>query len=87
MLQVASLIVTDDGGEEPETVDELFESLARNGWVHEDLVTKLRSLVGLYESLVQDYENVDLNVVCDVVENRLDSLLDFVAQIQSRQAN
>lgn len=87
MLQVASLIVADDRNEEPQTVEELFEILARDGWVREGLVAKLRSLAGLYESLVQDYENVDLNVVRDVAENRLDGLLEFVTQIQSRQAN
>ncbi len=87
MLQVASLIVAEDRREEPQTLDELFEILARDGWVREDLVARLRSLVGLYESLAQDYENVDLNVVRDVAENRLDGLLEFVAQIQSRLAN
>ncbi len=87
MLHVASLIVAEDRSEEPQTIDGLFEILARDGWVREDLVAPLRSLIGLYESLVQDYENVDLNVVRDAVENRLEALVEFVAQVQSRQAN
>ena len=44
----------------------------------------LRSMAGFRNILVHGYESVDLAVVEDVVENRLDDLLAFVRAVRTR---
>ena len=83
-LDVASHIVSDNRFGEPRTNRELFEILARRGWISESLLETLRRVVGFRNILVHGYEAVDLDIVRGIVENNLDDLLDFVAQIRSR---
>ncbi|HEX9733085.1 MAG TPA: DUF86 domain-containing protein [Thermoanaerobaculia bacterium] len=81
-LDVASHVVSDNRLGEPRSNRELFEILARHGWIGEDLLATLRGVVGFRNVLVHGYGDVDLDVVRDIVENRLDDLLRFVAEIR-----
>lgn len=83
-LDVASHIVSDERLGEPRTNRELFDLLRRAGWLPEALSTMLRNMVGFRNILVHGYEVVDLGIVRDVVENRLDDLLAFVKTIRDR---
>jgi len=58
--------------------------LVSNGWVPERLAGGLRAMVGFRNILVHGYQTVDKALVREVVEHRLDDLLDFVAAIRSR---
>lgn len=81
-LDVASHIVSDDRLGEPRTNHELFELLARNGWISEDLGRTLRSMVGFRNILVHGYAQVQPEIVRSIVEGRLDDLLGFVTAIR-----
>ena len=83
-LDVASHLVSDDRLGEPRSNRELFEILARHGWISEELLATLRGIVGFRNVLVHGYGDVDLEIVRDVVENRLDDLLRFVAGIRKK---
>jgi uncharacterized protein YutE (UPF0331/DUF86 family) len=83
-LDVASHVVSDNRLGEPRSNRELFEILARHGWIGEDLLATLRGVVGFRNVLVHGYGDVDLDVVRDIVENRLDDLLRFVAEIRKK---
>jgi uncharacterized protein YutE (UPF0331/DUF86 family) len=83
-LDVASHIVSDDRLGEPRTNQELFELLARNGFIDEDLARSLRASVGFRNILVHGYASVDKAVVRDIVENHLGDLIAFVAAIRVR---
>ena len=48
------------------------------------LSDSLRSMVGFRDILVHGYGAVDLEIVKDVVENRLGDLLAFVGDIRTR---
>lgn len=85
-LDVASHIVSDNRLGEPRSNRELFEILARHGWIGEDLLTTLRDVVGFRNILVHGYGDVDLEIVRDIVENRLDDLLRFVTEIRKALA-
>lgn len=69
---------------EPRTNRELFDLLQRNGWIDDDLADTLRRMVGFRNILVHGYDVVDLAVLRDIVDNRLDDLLAFSARIRSR---
>ena len=83
-LDIASHIVSDDRLGEPRTNRELVDLLEQAGWLPPDLAVVLRRMVGFRNILVHGYEMVDVAIVRDIVENRLDDLLRFVAVVQSR---
>jgi len=82
-LDIASHIVSDNRYGEPNTNRELFDLLERNQWLPNDLTEKMRNMAGFRNIVVHGYENLDLTIVQDIVENRLDDLLNFVASIRS----
>ncbi len=83
-LNVASHIVSDERLGEPRTNRELFDLLDRAGYLPGELAMTLRDVVGFRNILVHGYEIVDLEIVKDVVEHRLDDLLSFVDTIRKR---
>jgi uncharacterized protein YutE (UPF0331/DUF86 family) len=84
VLDVASHIVSDERLGEPRTNREMIDVLARSGWLPTDLADTIRRMVGFRNILVHGYETVDVTIVLDIVEHRLDDLLQFVAVIRSR---
>jgi uncharacterized protein YutE (UPF0331/DUF86 family) len=83
-LDVASHIVSDERLGEPATNRELFRLLARGGWIDAVEVPTLESMAGFRNVLVHGYTDVDLEIVKDVVANRLDDLLAYVARIRAK---
>ena len=83
-LDIASHVVSDRRLGEPRTNRELFDLLARDGWISEPLVESLRRMVGFRNVLVHGYDDVNLGVVQDVVANRLGDLVAFVAAVRRR---
>jgi uncharacterized protein YutE (UPF0331/DUF86 family) len=84
ILDVASHIVSDERLGEPRTNRELVDLLERNGWLLADLATVIRRMVGFRNVLVHGYDVVDVRIVVDIVEHRLEDLLRFVNVIRSR---
>ena len=83
-LDVASHIVSDERLGEPRTNRELFDLLARAGWLDGELAETLRRMAGFRNVLVHGYDVVNLEIVRDIVEHRLVDLEGFVAAIRSR---
>lgn len=83
-LDVSSHIISDDRLGEPRTNRELFMLLERHGWVSAALASHLRDMVGFRNVLVHGYDRLDLNIVEDVLKNRLQDLEAFVAAIRKR---
>jgi uncharacterized protein YutE (UPF0331/DUF86 family) len=81
---VASHIVSDERLGEPRTNRELFDLLERSGWAAPALAATMRQMVGFRNILVHGYEVVDVRIVIEIVEHRLDDLLAFVAAIRAR---
>jgi uncharacterized protein YutE (UPF0331/DUF86 family) len=83
-LDVGSHIVSDDRLGEPETGRDVFRLLGRAGILPADLVERLERMAGFRNVVVHLYQEVDLGIVQDVVENHLGDLLDFAAAIRER---
>lgn len=86
VIDVASHIVSDERLGEPRTNRELVDLLERDRWIAPDLGLTMRRMVGFRNIVVHGYEVVDLDIVRDIVEHRLDDLLSFVAAIRARLA-
>lgn len=83
---VASHIVSDQRLGEPRTNRELFDLLARGGWLPVNQADLLGDMVGFRNVLVHGYGDVDLGIVEDILVNHLDDLLGFAAEIRARVA-
>jgi uncharacterized protein YutE (UPF0331/DUF86 family) len=84
VLDVASHIVSDERLGEPETNRQLFDFLARTGWLSPRLTDTMHKMAGFRNVVVHGYQAVDKAVLVDIVRHRLGDLLDFVAAIRQR---
>ena len=80
-LDVGSHVVSDDRLGEPDTNRDVFRLLGRPGSCR-DLAGRLEQMAGFRNVVVHLYQDVDLGIVRDVVENHLGDLLDFAAAIR-----
>ena len=55
-----------------------FRLLASNHVIPQDLAGRLEGMVGFRNVLVHEYQRMDIKLMVDVIENRLDDLLTFV---------
>jgi uncharacterized protein YutE (UPF0331/DUF86 family) len=85
-LDVASHIVSEERLGEPRTNRELFDLLGRRGLLPLDLAQVLNEAAGFRNVLVHGYSDVDLRIVRDAVEHRLDDLLAFVRAVRAWMA-
>ena len=83
-LDAASHVVSDERLGEPERNRELFTLLTGAGWIHAELGTRLEEMAGFRNVLVHEYASVDLEIVRDVLQSRLDDLLEFAASMRRR---
>jgi uncharacterized protein YutE (UPF0331/DUF86 family)/predicted nucleotidyltransferase len=83
-LDVASHIVSDARLGEPETNRELFERLARHGWLPVDLAATMARMAGFRNIVVHGYGGVNLEIAKDIVEHRLSDLTAFATAIRAR---
>ena len=83
-IDIASHIVSDERLGEPDTNRQLFDLLMRGGWLSSELADTMKRMTGFRNVLVHGYQTVDLTIVQDIVERRLDDLLAFVEVIRRR---
>ena len=83
-LDAASHIVSDERLGEPQTNRELFDLLAKAGWLAPGQAEPLKNMAGFRNILVQGYDEVDLGIVRSVLESHLDDLASFAATLRRR---
>ncbi|MBP1751248.1 MAG: hypothetical protein H6Q57_84 [Geobacteraceae bacterium] len=62
----------------PNESKESFRLLEENHIIPKDLAGRLQGMIGLRYVLVHEYQRLDIRLMIDVIENRLDDLLLFV---------
>jgi uncharacterized protein YutE (UPF0331/DUF86 family) len=83
-LDAASHVVSDERLGEPERNRDLFTLLAGAGWIPRALGARLEQMAGFRNLVVHEYAIVDLAIVRDVVENRLEDLLELCRAVRKR---
>jgi uncharacterized protein YutE (UPF0331/DUF86 family) len=82
---VAGHIVSDRRLGEPTSNRELFDLLVRAAWLlPEPKLDASRRMIGFRDILVQGRQIVDPNIVQEVVEIRLEDLVEFAKEIRER---
>ena len=61
----------------PKESRESFRLLADNRIIPRELAARLEGMVGFRNVLVHEYQRMDMRLMIDVIENRLDDLLHF----------
>ncbi len=61
----------------PKESRESFRLLTRNGIIPRDLAANLENMVGFRNTLVHQYQDLDIQLMVDVIENHLDDLIDY----------
>lgn len=61
----------------PKESRESFDILATSGVIPRELAGKLKGMVGFRNILVHQYEDLDVKIMVDVIEHRLDDLVVF----------
>ncbi len=83
-LDVGSHLVSDERLGEPETSRDVFRLLGRAAILDSDLSERLERMAGFRNIVVHAYQDVDLGIVRDILQNRLVDLEEFVAAIRRR---
>ncbi|MFV1976612.1 MAG: DUF86 domain-containing protein, partial [Candidatus Scalindua sp.] len=65
----------------PKESKESFRLLAQNSIIPDGLADKLEKMIGFRNTLVHEYQKLDINLMIDVIENHLDDLLNFTNYI------
>lgn len=61
----------------PKESRESFRMLAQDGIIPSKLATNLENMVGFRNTLVHQYQDLDIQLMIDVIETHLDDLVDF----------
>ena len=83
-LDTASHIVSSDRLGEPATNRDLFVLLDKAGWICEPVTSTMHDFSGFRNVVVHGYDDVDIAVLEDILQNRTDDLLQFCVDIRSR---
>ena len=65
----------------PKESKESFRLLAQNSIIPDGLADKLEKMIGFRNTLVHEYQKLDIKLMIAVIENHLDDLLNFTNYI------
>lgn len=65
----------------PKESKESFEILARAKVIPQELADKLKGMVGFRNIMVHQYQELDIKIMVEVIEHRLDDLIVFTTLI------
>lgn len=65
----------------PQSARDVFELLARAGWVDTRLADSMKRMVGFRNIAVHEYQTLQLPITIHIIEHRLGDFLDYTGQI------
>ncbi len=68
----------------PQGAREVFDLLARGGWITPDSAAKLKPMVGFRNIAVHDYQSLQLPITVAIITKHLDDLLGYAQVILKR---
>ena len=71
----------------PGEMKDSFALLDRSGYIPSNLSRQMQNMVGFRNIAVHQYKDLDLDIVEDVIRNRLDDLLLFAETIRTHLAD
>ena len=65
----------------PKESRESFDILARENIIPREMADKMKGMVGFRNIMVHEYQALDIRIMTDVIERRLDDLITFTDRI------
>jgi uncharacterized protein YutE (UPF0331/DUF86 family) len=65
----------------PQGARDVFDLLAKGGWIAGDMGTGLKKMVGFRNIAVHDYQTLQLPITITIISKHLDELLDYAQTI------
>jgi hypothetical protein len=62
----------------PQTKKEAFEKLNQNGLISDEMCANMKGMIGFRNIAIHEYKQIDEDIVCDVIENHLEDIKEFV---------
>ncbi|MBU3059131.1 MAG: DUF86 domain-containing protein [Pseudomonas indica] len=70
----------------PQSARDVFELLARGGWIEASLAAGLKNMVGFRNIAVHEYQTLQLPITVAIITQHLDEFLVFSSTILRRDA-
>lgn len=71
----------------PQSARDVFELLARGGWITAELAASLKRMVGFRNIAVHDYQQLHLPITVSIINEHLDEFLEYSRALLLRDAN
>lgn len=84
VLDMGQHLVRREGLGVPQSARDVFELLARGGWIAPELAVALKRMVAFRNIAVHDYQALLLPILVNVITQHLDEFLDFTQVILKR---
>lgn len=84
VLDMGQHIVRRDGLGVPQSARDVFELMARAGWIDAPLAEALKRMVAFRNIAVHDYQSMVLPIVVSVITSHLDEFLAFTRDVLQR---
>ena len=84
VLDMGQHLVRREGLGVPQSARDVFELLARGGWIEAELAQALKRMVAFRNIAVHDYQSLLLPILVNVITQHLDEFLDFTKIVLKR---
>lgn len=84
VLDMGQHLVRREGLGVPQSARDVFELLARGGWIAPELAVALKRMVAFRNIAVHDYQALLLPILVNVITEHLDEFLDFTQVVLKR---
>lgn len=83
-IDIATHIIASEGLGLATTIKENFNILRDAGIIDDELMKKLRSMVGFRNIAIHDYTSIDINILKSILKNNLKDIEEFYTLVLKR---
>jgi uncharacterized protein YutE (UPF0331/DUF86 family) len=80
-IDIGSHIISDEGWGIAGSLSEIFYILQEKGVIRGDLTEKMVSVVGFRNILIHEYDEINLNIVHDILQNHLIDIDEYLLSV------
>ncbi len=80
-IDLAEAFIAYRGLRKPTTLSDAFYILQEDNIISQELANKMVKMTGFRNAIAHGYENLNYAVVCDVLQNRLKDIEEFLAVV------
>jgi uncharacterized protein YutE (UPF0331/DUF86 family) len=80
-IDIGSHIISDEGWGIVGSLSEIFYILREKGVINSELAEKMISMTGFRNILIHEYDEVNLNIVHDILQNHLIDIDEFLFSV------